>query len=248
MRIVAAIQARMGSSRLPNKVMALIGDTPMAACVAWRVPHDFIGEVVFSIPQGIDHDALAYTAIEEGFSYYRGEEQDLLQRTLGTAYEYDADAIVRITADCPLLHADEINQTVKAFMASGADYCSNVFPVRTFPAGVAVEVYSTGLLEKLDLALPSFQDSLMRYREYFMVYLWEHAEQYKIASVVNDVDLSHLRWTVDYPEDLEFVRAVYKELGPMATMWQVLDLLKRRPDIAAINAHIATDPYHGLKQ
>jgi len=246
MNIIAAVQARMGSSRLPNKVMASIGGVPMIAQVCLRTRlAETINHVVLSIPDTVANDALDYFARQAHIYCCRGAEEDLLARTIGTVEEhYRVDGVVRITGDCPLVDSKIIDQVVDVFTGGNYDYVSNVFPRRTYPAGIAVEVYSVDLLHHLDEAIQA-----PRYREYYMAWLWEHAQHYSTYNVELEQDLSSKRWTVDEMDDLLFVRAVYDELGLGDWgMAEVLDLLERKPEIEAINAHITIEPFKGLER
>jgi len=243
MKIVAAVQARMGSTRLPNKAMAFVGEWPMVYRTVYQVAAaQGVDQVVLSIPDTTENDALAFLAQIVQIGCYRGAERDLLTRTLRTALRYEADAVVRITADCPLVDYAVIEEAV-GLARAGYYYVSNVYPHRTFPAGIAVEVYTTELLKELDQEIED-----PRYREYFMVHFWENLGGRAISFIDWEEDLSGMRWTVDYPEDLEFVRRVYEELDPPILMLDVLSLLKKHPEIAEINAGIVTDPYHGLQK
>jgi spore coat polysaccharide biosynthesis protein SpsF (cytidylyltransferase family) len=243
MKIIAAVQARMGSSRLPNKAMAAIMGKPMA----WRTMQRVMlsdafdpDNTVLSIPTGSENDALRYMAFHEGAQYVSGSEDDLLSRTLLTAQAFAADAVVRITADCPLNDPQVIDAVVSRFSEGGLDYVSNVWPRRTFPAGIAAEAFSLELLERLDALI-----SRDRFREYFNVYLWRYG-QARIGSIENQIDLSHLRWTVDYPRDLTFVRQIYARADPSFSTDDVLRILAREPQLV-VNSDIPIQPLHGLE-
>lgn len=243
MKIVAAVQARMASSRLPNKSMASILGRPMVLRVAERLKWlEEVDLVVLSIPCGVRDEALAYAARTAFIPFYAGEEGDLLLRAFGTAKKFGADAIVRITADCPLIDPLIVNQVVRKYKEGEWDYVSNVFPCRTHPAGQAVEVYSSALLDRLLREIPEGSNL----REYPNVYVWNNPDQFRTANITYDPDLSNLRWTVDYRDDLAFVREVYHKLYvPFGIfhMEDVLALLERAPHIAAINAHVGTAQY-----
>jgi spore coat polysaccharide biosynthesis protein SpsF len=246
-RVIAAIQARMMSSRLPNKVMAMIEGKPMAWHVVNRLRYALLlDDVVLSFPDGTCNQSLLYLSQVENIPYYIGQEEDVIDRLYQTALTYNADVLVRITADCPLIDPQIVDTVVNIFRCGGLDYVSNVCPVRTYPAGIAVEAYSTELLKYL---WDSITDTT--YRDWFPVYLWERIDQFNIFNLVYGEDLSSLRWTVDYENDLEFVRNIYKELNypnRMFLMRDILELLQRRPDIAAINSGIVTDPFHGIEE
>jgi spore coat polysaccharide biosynthesis protein SpsF len=246
MKVIAAVQARMGSSRLPNKVMALIEGKPMVWHIAMRLHHaKFLQDVVFSIPNGTSDDSLRYVAIMEGVPYYAGKENDIIDRMYQTARAFGADALVRITADSPLVDPEIVDSIVRTLVKDNLEYVCNVCPC-TFPAGMAVEAYSVELLERL---WKDVTDAT--YREWPAVYLWERLCQLQTANLAHYCDLSNLRWTVDYEDDLTFVREVYKNLyspNKIFLMEDILELLRRCPDIAAINAGINTNPFHGLSE
>ena len=246
MKVMAVVQARMGSARLPNKVMASIhGRMPMIKAVIDRTKRaKTICRTVLTIPDTVENDALAYVAQKEHVALYRGAEGDLLTRTIGALARYPADAVVRITGDCPLTDPRIIDEVVTVFMEGRFDYVSNVFPRRTYPAGIAVEVYSADTMRFLDETIKKPQ-----YREYYMCWLWQLKGNLRLRNVELEGDLSSKRWTVDVMDDLLFVRAVYNELGRGDWgMEEVLALLQKKPELETINSYILIEPFIGLEE
>lgn len=235
MRTVAIIQARMESTRLPGKVLADVEGSPMLRRVVDRAlcASALEGVVVATSTQSAD-DEIARFCERAGFGLFRGSCDDVLDRYHSAARTANADVVVRLTADCPLLDPAVIDRVVGEFHDGGFDYVSNVL-TPTYPDGLDVEVFS---VECLDSA---WRDAgLSSEREHVTAYIVKHLELFRLGCVRNDVDLSQLRWTVDTPADLEFVRAVYRACGPEPFgVSEVLALLNDRPELCEINAGIA---------
>lgn len=237
-RVVAAIQARMGSTRLPGKVLRPIAGRPVIERIAERLAHcRELDEVVVATSVEPRDDAVAALAARLGLRCVRGSETDLIQRLGRVLTETRADALVRITADCPLVEPNLVDRIVALWRDSGQwlEYVSNVFPA-TYPDGLDVELLSRRAFERLDRDVTE-----PRFRESLTAYIWEHADAFRIANVEHDHDLRRLRWTLDYPADLSFVEAVYAELGDIDggfTMRDVLALIERRPEIRELNRHL----------
>lgn len=234
-RTVAIVQARIGSRRLPGKVLAEIGGSPLLAWVLTAAGAIAgVDQVILATtthPQDRPLLALADTLGAVGFA---GSENDVLDRYYQAAREFQADGVVRVTADCPLLDPAVSGQVLKNFLEGESDYVSNCHPC-TYPDGLDTEAFSFQALEKTwkEARLPSE-------REHVTPYLWKHPELFRARSIVNPTDLSSLRWTVDEPEDLEFVRSICARLAPASppySMEQVLAVLRRHPNLAQRNAH-----------
>lgn len=239
-RIVAIIQARMGSSRLPGKVLAELGGTTMLAQVVRRVRDARrITETVVATSTAPDDDAVVREAGRLGAGVHRGSQSDVLARFVGAARSYRADVIVRLTADCPLLDACVIDQVVGALDAT-VDYASNTHD-RRFPRGLDAEALHRDTLERVGRlgASPSA-------REHVTAFIMEAPELFRIAQVGAERDDSDLRWTVDTPDDLAMVRALYRELE-LATVArpyrEVVAAVRARPELAAANAHVVQKPW-----
>lgn len=240
-RVVGVVQVHMGSKRLPGKALAEIEGRPMTWHIVERLRRaERLSGVVIALPDEDKDEPIRLMAREASIPYHAGSESDLIDRLYRTALAFEADAIVRITGDCPLVDPSVVDQLVVAYQEGGSvlDYVSNVRPP-TFPHGVGAEVYPTSTLDKLwrEIREPF-------YREWFPVYFWEREGEYLTCNIAHPRDLSHLRWTVDYKEDLEFVREVYKHLwreGEVFGMAEVLELLFERPEIGSINTKYPCD-------
>lgn len=205
--IVAIIQARTGSTRLPNKVLADIEGKSMLAHIIERVKASSVDKVIVATTTNPQDEPIVDIAKQYGVDYFLGSEHDVLDRYYNAATRFRADSIVRITADCPLIDPHVIDKIVQAYLKGNYDYVTNVIK-RTYPDGLDTEVFSYSALQKawLEATLP--ED-----REHVTLYVWKRPDLFNHYSVEQDKDLSRLRWTVDTQKDLDFVRDVYKCLG-----------------------------------
>ncbi|MBA3534485.1 MAG: glycosyltransferase family protein [Ardenticatenales bacterium] len=236
MKVVAIIQARMGSSRLPGKVLKDLAGEPMLSRVIHRVQRaSTVDQVIVATTTEVMDHAIAALGEREGWSVFRGSQDDVLDRYYHAALAHQAEVVVRITSDCPLIDPDVIDQVVGRFLAEGKwDYASNVLPIRTFPRGLDIEVMTFAALHR---AWQEDQDSA--WREHVTPYLYRHPEWFTCGSVTNTEDLSESRWTVDTPEDYEFAQRIYDHFGHDHFSWrEVLALLKQHPEWQTINRHI----------
>jgi spore coat polysaccharide biosynthesis protein SpsF len=239
-KVVAIIQARMGSTRLPGKVLADIHGHPMLWYVVERTrAAQTVDEVVVATTTQPADDAIVTFCRENGVSCFRGSEEDVLDRYYQGAREHSAEAVVRITSDCPLIDPEIIDKTVRAFLAEQPDYASNGV-IRTYPRGLDTEVIA---FEALELA---WREARQPYeRIHVTPYIYENPGRFRILAVTGDEDYSAYRWTVDTPEDLEFVRAVYsRREGKKFRLSDVLRLMEREPEIAEINRSAAQKALH----
>ena len=231
MHTVAIIQARMASTRLPGKVLANIGDKPMLLRVVERVRQATrVNQVVVATSEGAADDPLARLCVDHDIACYRGSERDVLDRYYQAARSYNADAVVRVTADCPLIDPSVIDRVVGTFQAGEYDYVTNTL-CYTYPDGLDVEVCTFVALERAwHEACKSSE------REHVTPYL-RLAGKFRVANVVHEHDLSgyYYRWTVDDSVDLAFVRAIYAHFGDRVNfgLGDVLALLDQRPDLLA---------------
>lgn len=236
MKTFAIIQARMGSTRLPGKVlMDLVGE-PMLARVINRVRRaQTIDDVVIATTNLAQDNVLEQVCRTHGWLCFRGSENDVLDRYYQAARQFGADIIVRITSDCPLIDPDVIDQVVRAYhVEPSVDYASNVLPIRTFPRGLDTEVFGFETLERL-----WHQDQNPATREHVTQYIYKHLGEFNTRGITHSQDLSHLRWTVDTPQDLMFVRKIYEHFGNDSFSWHDgLAVLQEHPDWQRINAHI----------
>jgi len=244
--IVAIIQARMGSTRLPGKVLADIGGAPMLGRVVERTRRSrLVKKVVVATTHAAIDDSIVTFCAAEGVTAFRGHETDVLDRFYHAAKDQAADVIVRITADCPLIDPEIIDRVVTAYLSDGCDYASNTL-ICTYPDGLDTEVFSFAALETACRDARRATD-----REHVTPYL-RTSKRFRLRSVESDLGRTtrHLRWTVDEARDLEFVRAVYTRLGGKKIFgWlDVLSLLDAEPFLDRINSGFLRNEgyYHSI--
>lgn len=240
MKVVAIIQARVGSTRLPGKVLADIQGHPMLWHVVQRTQAAAtVDEVVVATTTEPADDMIVAFCRDHRLGCFRGSEQDVLDRYYKAAGEHYADAVVRITSDCPLIDPEVIDKTVRAFSVEQPDYASNCV-VRTYPRGLDNEVMTFRALEL------AWREARQPYqRAHVTPYICENPGLFRILSVTADQDYSAHRWTVDTAEDLEFVRAVYAQLEDEAGLFrEVLRLMEREPELAEINRSVTQKALH----
>ncbi len=239
---LAIVQARTGSTRLPGKVLAPIAGRPMLLRVVDRARRaGEVDRVVVATSTAAADDRVEALCAGEGVDCHRGSEADVLDRYAGAARRFGGDPVVRITADCPLLDPDVVDRVVRTLREGSFDYAANINPP-TFPDGLDVEAMSAKTLFAADA-----EARLASEREHVTLFIRNRPERFRIGNLVHPTDLSALRWTVDAPEDLEFVRAVYARLGDEAFgMDAVLALLRQVPDLAGGSAPLERD--EGLRK
>ena len=232
MKIVGVVQARLGSTRLPGKALSDIKGKPMVIRVLDRVAQacclrDNLVPVIAAIPFGCENRDLFDVITESGYPVYSGPERDLIARLADCAGALHADAIIRITGDCPLIDWHIIDLCVEKFITYDYHYFSNVYP-RSFPDGLDVEVYSTELLQYLFFKTRELKE----WKENFPTYLWSHEDNPKITrGNLNRVpSMEKHRWTVDTQEDLDWVRWVYTVRGPFIETDGMIRLLEEYPN------------------
>jgi spore coat polysaccharide biosynthesis protein SpsF len=233
--IVAVIQARMGSSRLPGKALKDINGRTMLARVVRRISRSAqVNRVIVATTTASRDKAIIDECESLGIQSFRGSEQDVLDRYYRAAKLFDAEAVVRITSDCPLIDPEIIDQVIQAFRKDGADYASNTI-VGTYPRGLDVEVFTFSALEK------AWREAHEPYqRVHVTPYFYQNPELFRLVSVTGADDNSHYRWTVDTKEDLDLVRTIYARLDRDDSFsWRdVLNLVKIEPELMDINRHI----------
>lgn len=235
MKIVAIIQARMGSTRFPSKVLEMIGNMTMLAHVVQRVQRaKSLSQVLVATTILQADDAIVVECERLGISVFRGEEQDVLDRYHQAAQLHKADVVVRITSDCPLVDPGVVDQVINSFLDARPDYASNTLE-RTYPRGLDTEVMT---MTALDRAWREAQEPYQRV--HVTPYFYQNPNRFRLLSITAEADYSRYRWTVDTPEDLAFVRMVYTRLGnDDAITWRaVLTLLECEPGLAELNRYI----------
>ncbi len=235
MTTIAILQARMTSTRLPGKVMAPVTGAPMIQRQIERIRRaDSLDELIVATSVDPTDDQLAAFVESLGVAVVRGPLDDVLARYTQAIAQFRPDVVVRLTADCPLTSPSVIDDVVRAFSAGDFDYCSNTLEP-TFPDGLDTEVVRSHALEWVDAHTDDPHE-----REHVTLGVYRRPERFRLGNHRNGTDLSALRWTVDTAEDLEFVRAVYGELfdaNPSFELADVLDLLRRRPELSRSTIH-----------
>lgn len=234
-RTVAIVQARIGSTRLPGKVLMQLAGKPMVLHVLERAASIIgVNEVVAAVPTSPEDDDLASVIAEAGFRISRGSPEDVLSRYVVAARATIADVVLRVTADCPLLSPEVSRRVLEHFVE--CDYASNTLE-RTFPRGLDTEVTATSILE-----LAHREATTVSEREHVTPYIWRNPARFRLRQVTDLPNRSNLRWTVDTPEDMMLAVAVYDDLGPDFEYGDVLDLLARRPELTELNRGIDQKP------
>jgi spore coat polysaccharide biosynthesis protein SpsF len=238
MRIEAFIQARMGSTRLPGKILKPILEKPLLDFLIERLMYSKgINEVVVLTTREIADDPIVTFCEQRKIPCFRGSEEDVLDRYYQAALLRRPDGIVRITSDCPLIDPQIVDQLIEAFRHEYPkfDYVSNTLE-RTFPRGLDAEVFSFEALER------AFQNALYpEEHEHVTVYMYRHPELFKLKNIAHTSSLAHHRWTVDTPEDFALIRLILENLYPVKPQFRlndILDLLSHHSEWIKLNAHI----------
>ena len=237
MKTVAIIQARVGSTRLPGKVLLdLAGRTVLERVVERVSLFTLVDELIVATSELRADDPVAVECARIGVETFRGSESDVLERFVGAADATGADVCVRLTADCPLLDPGVSDSIISVFLEAdgAADYASNKIP-QSFPRGLDTEVFSRDALGR------TAREARETYeRVHVTAYIYRHPERFSLISVTSDIDRADWRWTVDTAEDLEFVRQIYGRLGGTDDFsWHdVVALLEEEPSLKWINAAV----------
>lgn len=261
--IVAIIQARRASSRLPDKVLLDINGKPMLVRVVERTHlARFVNEVVVATTEDPFDDPVEELCVTNQFTCFRGSNLDVLDRYYQAASIHHADIIVRITADCPVIDPSIIDMTIAGLfgmkndvgmdfstlseinsLAPQYDFAANRLPPpwkRTYPIGLDTEVCTYPVLETAwrEAELP-------HQREHVMPFFYEQPDRFRVLHVTHEPDLGDLRWTVDTPEDLELLRQIYNRFPDRNdfTWLEILDLFNKEPVLALINAGVEHKHY-----
>lgn len=233
-RVVAIIQARMGSTRLPGKTLMDLGGKTVLDHVLDRLA--FVPEldaIVLATTTNSEDDVIEAHCKQRGTTVFRGHPTDVLDRYHAAAHAQDAEVVVRITADCPLLDPTVISSVVDAACLPDTDYASNVHP-QTYPDGLDAEALSSKALDAAwnEARLPSE-------REHVTPFVWKHPERFRLHSVTHQEDLSHHRWTLDDADDLAFLRAIVARLPVNDTsMAAVRGVLEKEPGLVRTNDNV----------
>ena len=234
MKNVAIVQARMGSVRYPNKVMEEILGKPIIGLLLERLSKSKkIDQILLATSTDTKNDRLTEYVRSLGFFVFRGSDRDVLERYYLAAKEVNADIIIRITGDCPLIDPELVDQVIDSFYSSNVDYCSNTGEIY-FPDGLDTEVFSFYALEKAHLEAKKEIE-----REHVTHYIRQNTG-FKKSSFLPDKDYSNFRWTVDEKEDFEVIKRVFEHFHPKVDFsWrEVYELELNQPGIFAFNKHL----------
>lgn len=235
-KIICIIQARMGSTRLPGKVLLDLAGEPVLARIIERVKKSkLIDKIIIATSEKKDDDAIAGLGARLGVEIFRGSENDVLDRYYQAAKKYNYKNVVRVTGDCPLIDPEIIDQVIGLYREAGVDYVTNVIPP-TFPDGLDTEIFSFAALEK------AWREAKLNSgREHVTVYMWQNPGKFKQTHLNNSVDLSAKRWVLDNPEDYEVMKMVYEDLYNKNPKFRMKDLLAwfgLHPEIEDLNKRI----------
>jgi len=237
-KIVTIIQARMGSTRLPGKVLLSLADKPLILRMYERVTFSkYAGEIVLAITEDESDNQLFKLCQQNKINVFRGHSLDLLDRHYKAAKEYNSEVVIKIPSDCPLIDPEIIDKVILYYINNKEkyDFVSNLHPP-TYPDGNDVEIMGFKTLQNTWInAKKDFE------REHTTPYIWENPDKFRIGNVVwesgLDYSMTH-RFTLDYKEDYEFIKSVYDELYENNNRFglkDILVLLEKKPEIKKIN-------------
>jgi spore coat polysaccharide biosynthesis protein SpsF (cytidylyltransferase family) len=214
----------MGATRLPGKVMMEIDGVPLLEIMLSRVSKSkLINKAVVAISKMHNDDQIEEFCIKNGYECFRGSENDVLSRYYECAKKYNADMIIRLTADCPLIDPSIIDNVIKLFCNKNVDYAANTVPpeTSTFPDGSDVEVFSFKALERANAEASDPKD-----REHVTFYFWKYNNGFKTVQLNCNEDWSKYRFTVDYPEDFDVIKFIMKELSKRNIFGHLKDIIE----------------------
>jgi len=234
--VLVIIQARMGSSRLPGKVMKPLLGEPMLKILLQRVSRvSEINQIVVATTTEPADRVIADACTEWGYGTFRGSETDVLDRFYQAARLLSPEAVIRITSDCPLIEPTLISEMIQDFRKQiSVDYLTNTLPPRTFPRGLDTEIFTFAALKR------AWEEASGEgFREHVTPYFYKNPKEFVCKGFFSKKDYSHFRWTVDTPEDYELIKRIYEAFGRFDFSWlEVIELLKKHPEWSDLNANI----------
>lgn len=238
--IGAIIQARMGSTRLPEKIFRKLNNKTVLEHIYNRVKDSTVDKVVIATTNNRSDDIVEEFCKKKLYPYYRGSEDDVLERFYFAAKQFGIDIIVRVTADDPLKDTEVVNKAISIMLNNNYDYVSNTIEP-TYPEGIDIEVFSFKALER------AYNEAKLKSEhEHVTPYIWKNDDKFKIYNMKNDIDLSGLRWTMDTEDDYNFMKEVYSFFKDVDnfSMEDVLKILEKHPKLSEINmGHIRNEGY-----
>ena len=242
MKTVLIVQARMTSTRLPGKVLKPVLGKPLLSYQIERLSRvKLADELVIATTTNETDQPIIDLCIKLKTPYSRGSENDVLARYYWAAKEYNADTVVRVTSDCPVIDPGVVDKIIHYYNVRRPlyDYVSNTLD-RSYPRGMDTEVFSADVLKEIFLEAVAPAD-----REHVTPFIYKNPERYKLANVTNNSDESRHRWTVDTVEDYELIKKIIEALypkNPNFLMDDILRLFESHPDWFLINSHIEQKP------
>ena len=240
-KITVIIEARTGSSRLRNKVVAEIEGKPMIFYVIDRVKQiKSVEQIILATTQEKNDKILIEIAKQNSIGIFAGDSMDVLNRDYQCALQNNADPIIRITGDCPLIDPDIVEEMLEFYLKNNYDYISNRINPK-YPDGLDVEIYSFKTLQMVEQ-----NAKLSSERALVTTYITKNPKIFKIFSYENQEDLSDHRWTVDEQNDLEFIRKIYSIMKPKTnfSMNEIIEILVKNPELLKINLGIMRNEGH----
>lgn len=235
-KMVAIIQARVGSSRLPGKTLLPLGDRTVLARVLTRVGAcQRVDKIMVATTTQSGDDAVVAESNAFGIRCFRGSETDVLARYHGAASQVQADHVIRITSDCPLIDPELIDAMIEDYLdhVDSTDYLTNSLP-RTFAHGLDTEIFPMR-----GLAIAHAKATDPGHREHVTPFFYTQPDRFAIRNFSQKADHAHLRWTLDEPSDLQFFETIVARLpDPLVPTSEVLELLDREPELAGLNSHV----------
>lgn len=238
-RVVASIEARMGSSRLPGKVLMDLNGKPVLQRLIERLRLcSSLDDIIVATSTAPGDDVLAQWCHNYGVQVFRGSEDDVLCRVVEAHKSVATDIVVEITGDCPLTDPDVIDLGVETFFSHDVDVITNCGDHLTWPMGQYVQVFPLKLLDEVSSTI---DDPVVH--EHVSLYFYEHPERYRIIELIAPKRWQEptWRWQLDYPEDLIFQKEVYSRLEPLFGEGfgtpEIISLLRQEPHLVDINIH-----------
>ncbi len=235
-KITVIIQARMGSTRLPNKVLKDLCGKPVLWHIVDRLKHSkYISDIIIATTILPEDDAIQKFCDENNLKYYRGSSENVLSRYYEAAKKYEAEIVIRITSDCPVIDPVLLDEMIADYTLSNIDYMSNSL-LRTFPRGLDAEIFTFKALEK------TYNEASKQYElEHVTPYIYQHPELFTLKNFVNVTDYSFHRWTLDTDDDYKLLQEIYNYLydDNKLFLWKdILKLFEAKPELLEINKHI----------
>lgn len=239
-KVGAVILARMRSERLPGKVMLSLKGKPVLQWIVERLKNSkYLDNIIIATSDDISCDPIASMCTRLGYSYFRGSEEDILDRFVKASVTYKLDAVVRITGDCPMVDWEIVDTLINLFFTNGCDYCSNVSR-RTFPIGLDAEVIATSILEEINQLAEGVD------RQHITTYIYKtHPDKYRMVGLIAGKELNYpkVRVTLDTLEDYVVISILYELLRSNFSTIDVVNLLNILPELKQMNSGIRQKHY-----